>query len=116
MNLQSARHLEKEQYNKRATEHELQVGRRVLMPLPGSTSTFLNCWQDPFVIVWQAGSVEYKVLRPGYEEEKKIYCVCLLKLCMEREDLWITSLSEKEVFGHDIERDVGIILVENRVT
>lgn len=42
-----------------------------------------------------------EVLRPGYEKEKQVYHINLLKLWREREGLLVTPLSEEEEFSHD---------------
>lgn len=47
-NLREAQKRQKQQHDKSLREHEFQVGQRVLVLLPSSTSKFLTCWQGPF--------------------------------------------------------------------
>lgn len=71
-NLRETQQRQKQQYDKNVGEYEFQVGQKVLVLLPSSTSKILTCWQGLFQII-RIGLVDYEVLHPD-PKKKKIPC------------------------------------------
>lgn len=96
VNLQQAQWQQKEKYDKQAKQREFQLGQKVLVLLPTSTSKLLTQWQGPFKITRRVGSVDYKVYRPGHLRTKQIYHVNLLREWRQPEG-WATSMEEEDL-------------------
>lgn len=72
---------QKEYYDRKARELNLQVGDKVLLLLPDNTSKFLAKWQGPYKIVRKVGRVNYMPDKGG---RKQIFHVNLLKKWKEK--------------------------------
>lgn len=106
-NVEVAQQWQKENYDQKAKERDLQVGDKVLVLFPTSGNKLFTEWQGPFEIIWRAGPIDYEVHCPGHAREHQIYHVNLLKAQRELEGWMVSSKGIKEEFGPEICEDSG---------
>lgn len=97
---------QKESCGKQVRTQGFQVGIKVLVLLPDSTSKLLARWQSPFKITHRVGPVNYEVEQRG---QQKIYHIKLLKQWVEPEGSFIDPGQEDLELGPD-----GEITIEGK--
>ncbi|KAK6994766.1 Retrovirus-related Pol polyprotein from transposon 17.6 [Biomphalaria glabrata] len=80
-NLKRARKRQEKNYNRRAKERSIEVGKSVLVLLPKHTNKLQICWQGPFEVVEKISATNYKV---KIGRKQKVFHVNLLKEFLER--------------------------------
>lgn len=114
-NAKSAKERQKEYYDQKAREINLQEGDNVLLLLPSSTKKSVATWQGPYPVTRKIGKVNYEIEMSDKGGRRQIFDVNLLKRRKEKpcqvntdiedgdgmEDYWYES-GEEIQFGEHI--------------
>ncbi|XP_073785929.1 uncharacterized protein [Danio rerio] len=77
--LTEAQRAQQRLYNRPAQPREFQLGDKVMILIPTTTSKFLASWKGPYTVVERVRSVNYRVRQPGRRREEQLYHINLMK-------------------------------------
>ena len=72
-NARAAQTTQKEYYNQKTQELNLQPGDKVLLLLLSSTKKFVVHWQGPYVVTRHTGKVNYEIQMPDKGGCKQVF-------------------------------------------
>ena len=112
-NAKIAQTKQKEYYDQKARELNLQAGDKVLLLLPSSTKTFVAQWQGPYTVIRR---VNYEIEMPDRGGRKQIFHINYLSKWKERpcqvnsviedgEGIEETSSGQEVQFGQELSED-----------
>ena len=55
---------QKEYYDRKTKEMDLEAGDKVLLLLPSSTKKFVAKWQGPYIVTKRVGKVNFEIEMP----------------------------------------------------
>ena len=84
-NMAQAQMKQKEWYDQKAREMQLQPGDKVLVLLPTSTHKLRAQWQGPYLVKRAIGRVNYEVVMPERRKPNVIFHVNMFKRWVEPE-------------------------------
>ena len=83
-NARAAQAKQKEYYDQKTRELNLQPGDKVLLLLPSRTKKFVAQWQGPYKVTRRTGKVNYEIQMPDKGGRKQIFHINHLRKWQER--------------------------------
>ena len=105
-NLGKAQQKQKQWYDKKARNRELEEGQQVLVLLPSSQKKLHAAWQGPYKVTKKVGTVDYEVDMHDKKKRRRIFHINMLKPWNTPENVTysMTEVDGIEDYSEDIQQ------------